>query len=47
MRLLAEALCRLEDVAGDIRDHGWRDRKRGDPRPVVELERRLRQEALD
>lgn len=47
VRLLAEALCRLEDVAGDIRDHGWRERRSGKPRPAVELERRLRQEALD
>jgi Phage terminase, small subunit len=45
--LLAETLCRLEDVKRDIDDHGWRDRKTGDPKPVVTLERRLRREALD
>lgn len=47
VRLLAECLCRLEAVGADLRDHGWRDRATGEPRPVVELERRLRAEALD
>jgi hypothetical protein len=47
VRLLADALCRLEDVAADIRDHGWRDRTSGEQRPVVDLEQRLRREALD
>ena len=47
VRLLAECLCRLDSVADDLRDHGWRDRESGDPRAAVELERRLRSEALD
>lgn len=46
VRLLAECLCRLESVGSDVRDHGWKDRKTGEPRPVVELESRLRAEAL-
>ncbi len=46
VRLFAEALCRLDSVAADIREHGWKDCKSGDPRPVAEYERRLRQEAL-
>jgi hypothetical protein len=44
--LLAECLCRLEDVSGHIRDRGLFDRK-GRLRPAVELEARLRREAAD
>lgn len=47
VRLLAEALCRLDSVKADIRDHGWKHAKSGNPRPVVELERRLRAEVFD
>lgn len=46
VRLAAECLCRLEDVGASIRDHGLVDAK-GNLRPVVDLERRLRQEAAD
>jgi hypothetical protein len=47
VRLLAEALCRLDDVAANVRDYGLLDQETGAVRPVVELERRLRQEAAD
>jgi hypothetical protein len=47
VRLLADVLCRLDDVSADIRDHGWRDRETGEHRPVVELESRLRREARE
>lgn len=47
VRLLAEVLCRLDDLAADVREHGWKDRKTGAPRPVLELEGRLRREAAD
>jgi len=46
VRMLAECLVRLDRVAADVRDHGWRDERTGDPRPVIELENRLRAEAL-
>jgi phage terminase small subunit len=46
VRLLAEVLVRLDRVAADVRDHGWKDAKTGEPRPVLELEGRLRSEAL-
>jgi hypothetical protein len=45
VRLLAECMCRLEDVAANIRDFGLFDQKSGDIRPAVDLERRLRKEA--
>ncbi|MDQ3571703.1 MAG: P27 family phage terminase small subunit [Actinomycetota bacterium] len=45
--LLAECLCRLEDVGANIRDFGLFERKGGGIRPAVDLERRLRQEAAD
>ena len=45
--LFARCLVQLERVEADMADHGWRDRETGDPRPVVELARRLRAEALD
>src|SRR5687767_382076 len=45
--LLAECLCRLEDVGASVRDYGLLDQKTGAVRPAVELERRLRQEAAD
>jgi hypothetical protein len=46
VRLLAEVLVRLDRVAADVRDHGWKDAKTGQPRSVLELEGRLRGEAL-
>ena len=40
--LLAQALCRLEDVTGYIEETGWLDQKTGEPRTaVLEIERRL------
>jgi hypothetical protein len=36
----------FERVEADIADHGWRDRKTGEARSVVDLARRLRAEAL-
>jgi hypothetical protein len=47
IRLLAEVLCRLDDVGANIRDFGLFDRKSGELRPAVDLERRLRLEAAD
>jgi len=46
VRLLAECLCRLDSVSADLRDHGWRDRATGEARTAVEVEQRLRREAL-
>lgn len=34
-------------MAADVRAHGWRDHKTGNPRPVLDVEARLRREALD
>lgn len=45
--LFSRCLVQLERVEQDMADHGWRDRKTGEPRPVVDLARRLRAEALD
>jgi hypothetical protein len=47
VRMLAEALCRLEDVSAHIRDFGALDQKTGAVRPVVDLESRLRREVAD
>lgn len=47
VHLAAEALCRLEDVRADVALRGVVDQRTGGVRPVVELERRLRLEALD
>jgi hypothetical protein len=44
--LLAQALCRLDDVGGYLTNHGLLDAD-GEVRPVVDLERRLRLEAAD
>lgn len=46
VRLLAECLCRLDDVGAHLRDRGLFDDE-GAMRPAVELERRLRLEAAD
>jgi hypothetical protein len=47
LSLAARALARLEDVERYHEDFGWRDEGTGEPRPSVELERRLRQELAD
>lgn len=42
VQLLAQALCRLEDVTGYIEETGWLDQSTGEPRTaVLEIERRL------
>lgn len=46
VRLLAEVLCRLDSVSAYLNARGWQD-DAGQVRPAVEVERRLRQEALD
>ena len=46
VRLLAEVLCRLDSVSAFLSARGWQDDV-GEVRPAVEVERRLRQEALD
>ena len=47
VRLLAENLCRLDDVSAHLRDFGLFDQATGEPRPALDLERRLRAETLD
>lgn len=47
VHLLAEALCRLEDVSANVRDFGMFDQKNGAVRPAVDLEARLRKEAAE
>jgi Phage terminase, small subunit len=47
LRLLAECLVRVDDVSAHLRNFGMFDQETGEPRPALELERRLRQEALD
>lgn len=47
LSLAARAMARLEDVERYHDEYGWRDAKTGDPRPSVELERRLRSEIAD
>ena len=46
VRLLAECLCRLDSVSDYLSRHGWQTED-GEVRPAVEVERRLRAEALD
>lgn len=47
VRLAADVLCRLDDIAGYLRDRGWLD-ENGQPREnLLDLERRLRTEAAD
>ena len=46
--LLAQCLCRLEDVSANVRDFGvfeQRGKRKGQLRPAVELEAKLRREA--
>lgn len=47
VRLAAECLCRLDDVAANVRAFGLLEPDTGQVRSVVDLERRLRQEAAD
>ena len=46
VRLLAECLCRLDTIGAHLRDRGILDEK-GNVKPVVEVEGRLRREAAD
>lgn len=46
VRLLASCLVRLQRVEAYLTAHGFLDEK-GEPRPVLEVEGRLRREALD
>jgi len=46
VRLLAEALCRLDSIADYLGRHGWQGDD-GAPRPAVELEAKLRREVAD
>lgn len=47
VRLLAECVCRLEDVSANVREFGLRDQNTKEIRPAVEVESRLRREAAD
>jgi phage terminase small subunit len=46
VRMLAEALVRIDRIADFLDRRGWQDEK-GEPRPVLDYERRLRDHALD
>jgi phage terminase small subunit len=46
IRLLADALCRLDSIAEYLARRGWEDES-GRPRPVLDYEARLRGHALD
>lgn len=46
VRQLAECLCRLDDIGDFLRRRGWQD-DNGNPRPVLEVEQRLRGHVLD
>ena len=46
IRQLAEALCRLDDIAEYLSRRGWEDNS-GKPRPVLDYEGRLRSHVLD
>lgn len=45
LHLLAEALCRLDDVSANLRDHGLFDAKTKEPRRAIDVEAALRKEA--
>lgn len=47
VELLADCLVQLRRARADVEDHGWRDPKTGDPRPVVDRAQRLRREAFE
>lgn len=46
VRMLAEALCRIDRIAEYLERRGWEDRA-GKPRPVLDYEARLRAHSLD
>lgn len=46
VRMLAEALCRLDRIAEYLERRGWEDNA-GKPRPVLDYEARLRAHSLD
>jgi len=46
VRMLADALCRLDKIGGYVERRGWQD-DTGKPRPVLEYEARLRSHSLD
>jgi hypothetical protein len=46
VRLLADALCRLDSIGEYLGRCGWQDAK-GEPRAVLDVEARLRNQALD
>jgi phage terminase small subunit len=46
VRLLADVLCRLDDIGGYLSRRGW-EGEDGKPRPVLDYEARLRGHALD
>jgi hypothetical protein len=45
VRQLATALCRIENIETYLAEHGWKSEE-GDPRPVLEYERKLHQLVL-
>lgn len=47
VRLLAECLCRLEDVRANVAIYGAVNERSGKVRPATDLEQRLRREAAD
>ncbi|HYI35646.1 MAG TPA: P27 family phage terminase small subunit [Thermoleophilaceae bacterium] len=47
VRMLAEALCRLEDVSAHLRDFGLYDQETKAERPAVAREQQLRREVAD
>jgi hypothetical protein len=47
LELLADALVQLRRCRRDMEDHGWRDAKTGEERPVVERAQRLRREVAE
>jgi hypothetical protein len=47
VRMLAECLCRLEDVTGHLRDFGALDQETREVRPAVHVEAKLRREVAD
>jgi hypothetical protein len=46
VRLLADTLCRLDSIGEYLSAHGWQD-EAGNPRSVLEIEARLRSQALE
>lgn len=46
VRLLAELLCRLDSIAHYLARRGWED-ENGEPRAVLDIEARLRSQAVE